>query len=107
MPQLSTARNAEKLRVSCLGVGVDPLTLAVDILTAAVFDGDVFDATFDGLVTTNAEGRIIAGQGASGAPGVPLTTEAVERFGGGAEPMQAAGAAILQLAWRHRDSLLG
>jgi hypothetical protein len=93
--------------VFCLGVGVDPLTLAVDILTTAAFDSDLFDTTFDGLVAANAEGRVIASQGASGAPGVPFTSEAVERFAGGAEPMQAAGAAILQLAWRHRNSLLG
>lgn len=105
--QLSTARKTGRLCVSCLGVGVDPLTLAVDVLTAAVFDGDLFDATFGGLVAANAEGRIIASQGASGAPGVPFTSETVDRFGAGGEPMQAAGAAILQLAWRHRNSLLG
>ena len=105
--QLSAARETGKLRVSCLGVGVDPLTLAVDILTVAVFDSDLFDATFEGLVAANAEGRVIASHGAAGAPGVPFTSEVVDRFGGGAEPMQAAGAAILQLAWRHRASLLG
>jgi hypothetical protein len=93
--------------VSCLGIGVDPLTLAVDILTTAVFDSDLFDTTFDRLVTANAEGCVIASQGAVGAPGLPFTSEAVDRFGSGAEPMQAAGAAILQLAWRHRNSLLG
>jgi hypothetical protein len=105
--ELSTARETGRLPVFCLGVGVDPLTLAVDILTTAVFDSDLFDTTFDGLVAANAEGRVIASQGASGAPGVPFTSEAVDRFAGGAEPMQAAGAAILQLAWRHRNSLLG
>jgi hypothetical protein len=88
-------------------VGVDPLTLAVDVLTVAVFDSEFFDATFDGLVGANAEGHIIASQGAAGTPGVPFTSEVVDRFGGGAEPMQAAGAAVLQLAWRHRASLLG
>jgi hypothetical protein len=105
--ELSTARKTGRLRVFCLGVGVDPLTLAVDILTTIVFDSDLFDTIFDRLVTANAEGRVIASQGASGAPGVPFTSEAVERFGSGTEPMQAAGAAILQLAWRHRNSLLG
>jgi hypothetical protein len=105
--ELSTACKTGRLRVSCLGVGVDPLTLAVDILTTAVFDSDLFDTTFDRLVTANAEGCVIASQGAVGAPGLPFTSEAVDRFGSGAEPMQAAGAAILQLAWRHRNSLLG
>jgi hypothetical protein len=103
--ELSAARGAGKLSVFCLGLGVDPLTLAVDILTAAVFDSDIFDAIFGGLVAVNAEGRVI-GQGAPGTPGVPFTGEVIHRFEGGTEPMQAAGAAVLQLAWRHRTALL-
>jgi hypothetical protein len=105
--ELSAAREAGKLTVSCLGLGVDPLTFAVDILTVAVFDGDVFDGIFAGLVAANAEGRVIGGRGARGTPGVPFTGEAIRRWGGGTEPMQAAGAAVLQLAWRHRAGLLG
>jgi hypothetical protein len=31
----------------------------------------------------------------------------VARFTGGAEPMQTAGAALLRLAWQHRQALLG
>jgi hypothetical protein len=100
---LSAARETGKLRVSCLGMGVDPLTLAVDILAAAVFDSDIFDDLFAGLVAANAEGRVVGGQGA---PGVPFTAEVIHRFGGGAEPTQAAGAAVLQLAWQHRAGLL-
>jgi len=90
--------------VFCLGMGVDPLTLAVDILAAAVFDSGLFDDLFAGLVATNAEGRVVRGPGA---PGVPFTAEVIHRFGGGAEAMQAAGAAVLQLAWQHRNRLLG
>ena len=95
------------MSVFCLGMGVDPLTLAVDILAAAVFDSGLFDDLFAGLVATTAEGRVVGGPGAPGAPGVPFTAEVVHRFGGGAEPMQAAGAAVLQLAWQHRARLLG
>jgi len=101
--ELSAARGAGQLKVSCLGMGVDPLTLAVDILAVAVFDSDVFDDLFAGLVAANAEGRVIGGPGARG---VSFTAEVIDRFGGGAEPTQAAGAAVLQLAWRHRDRLL-
>jgi hypothetical protein len=101
---LSTAREAGKMSVFCLGMGVDPLTLAVDILAAAVFDSDLFDNIFAGLVAANAEGRVV---GAPAAPGVPFTAEVVDGFAGGAEPMQAAGAAVLQLAWQHRARLLG
>jgi len=72
-----------------------------------VFDSGLFDDLFAGLVATNAEGRVVGGPGAPGAPGVPFTAEVIHRFGGGAEPMQAAGAAVLQLAWQHRARLLG
>jgi hypothetical protein len=101
---LTGARWAGKLNVTYLGVGVDPLTFAVDILTAAVFDGDLFDAAFDGLAMANAEGQVIRGPDATG---IPFTEEAVDQFAGGSRPMQAAGAAVLRLAWKHRATLLG
>ena len=41
-----------------------------------------------------------------GMTGLPFTAEVVARFAGGAEPMQPAGAAALELAWRHRACLL-
>jgi len=105
--ELSAARETGKLRVYCLGLGVDPLTLAMDILTVATFDSDLFDALFEGLVVANAEGRVIGSQGTTGAPGVPFTGEIIRRFESGAEPMQAAGVAVLQLTWRHLTGLLG
>jgi hypothetical protein len=101
--QLASAREAGRLAVSCLGVGVDPLTFAVDILTVAVFDSDVFDTIFGGRVAVNAEGRVISEPGTSG---VPFTSDVVARFTDGTEPMQAAGAAVLHLAWEHRVRLL-
>ncbi len=103
---LAEARRAGRLRVFWLGLGTDPLTLAADMMTVAVFDPDLFDATFAGLVPGNDEGRVITGDGAAGvAAGVPFQAANVERFGG-TEPMQAAGAALLRLAWQHRDTLL-
>jgi hypothetical protein len=42
--RLTDARDAGKLSVWCLGLGVDPLTLVADILTVAVLDPGVFDA---------------------------------------------------------------
>jgi len=115
---LAEARQAGRLRVFWLGLGADPLTLAADMLTVAVFDADLFDATFSGLVPANDEGRIIADGGAAGPPGaggpsgaagaaagVPFRAPTVERFGT-TEPMQPAGAALLRLAWKHRDTLL-
>ena len=100
--ELAAAREAGTLRVSCLGLGVDPLTLATDILTVAVFEASVFDRMFRGLVTDNAEGRVVTEDGSAA---IPFTQATVDRFTGGAEPLQTAGAALLRLAWQHRDHL--
>jgi len=100
--ELAAAREAGTLRVSCLGLGVDPLTLATDILTVAVFEAAVFDRLFRGLVTENAEGRVVTQDGSAA---IPFTRATVDRFTGGAEPLQTAGAALLRLAWQHRGVL--
>jgi hypothetical protein len=103
---LADARRAGTLRVHWLGLGLDPLTLVVDMLTVAVFDAPVFDAVFAGLVSANAEGHIVTGEDATGTTiGIPFRASTVERFTT-AEPMQAAGAALLRLAWTHRGTLL-
>jgi hypothetical protein len=94
---LSAARKAGKLRVWCLGLGADPLTLAVDVLCVAAVSSDVFDTLFAGLVDVNAEGRVMTG--------VPFSAGVVDRFVS-AEAMQPAGAAVLELAWEHRKLLL-
>jgi hypothetical protein len=102
--ELAAARDAGTLRVHCVGLGVDPLTLATDLLTVAVFDSAVFDRLFRDLVTANAEGRVVTENGSAA---IPFTVATVARFSGGAEPMQTAGAALLRLAWQHRHVLLG
>jgi hypothetical protein len=100
--ELAAAREAGTLRVSCLGLGVDPLTLATDILTVAVFEAGVFDRVFRGLVTENAEGRVVTQDGSAA---IPFTQASVDRFTSGGEPVQTAGEALLRLAWQHRDLL--
>jgi hypothetical protein len=103
---LAEARRTGTLRVHWLGLGLDPLTLVVDMLSVAVFDAACFDAVFAGLVSANEEGRIVTAEDPAGAAvGIPFTAASVERFTA-AEPMQAAGAALLRTAWRHRDTLL-
>jgi len=105
--ELARARTEGALRVYWLGLGVDPLTLAADMLTVAVFDAALFDAVFSGLVSTNDEGHLVTGlRAATGAVGVAFCEEDIERFAAG-EPMQAAGAALLRTAWTHRALLLG
>jgi hypothetical protein len=103
---LEQARQAGALRVYWLGLGVDPLTFATDLLTVAVFDAAVFDTVFAGLVAGNDEGRLVNGGGAATArAGVAFSEQNVDRFSA-AEPMQAAGAALLRMAWAHRHSLV-
>ena len=97
---LAKARDDGSLRSYLLGMGVDPLSLAADMLAVTVIDADVFDEVFDGLVDSNTEGQVL-GQDTRG---FAFTTGNIERFAG-REPMQAAGAALLTLAWQHRDRL--
>lgn len=100
--RLTEARQRGDLQVSALGVGVDPLTLVADILAVVVFDANLFDDTFSGLVTANAEGRLV---GENGTAGFAFNEASVSRFSSNREPMQAAGSAVGKLAWKHRQSL--
>lgn len=101
--ELRRARENGTVRGYCLGMGVDPLTLATDLLCAVVVDAAVFDQLFGLGSRDNAEGWLVTG--ATGRVGVPFVSSEVERFTK-REPTQAAGAALLALAWRHRDVLL-
>ncbi|MFG2003732.1 hypothetical protein ACGFNU_31700 [Spirillospora sp. NPDC048911] len=84
------ARGAGEVRPYVLGLGVDPLTFALDLLTAVVIEPGTFDRLFAGLVQENDEGKV-----------------AMAPFDGTVpQPMQPAGAAALDLARRHRGSLL-
>lgn len=95
--RMTEAAEAGQLRPYLLGLGVDPLSFATDLLAVAVFDAEVYDALFGGMTGDNTEGRVAAAS-------VPFTAETVARFTRH-EPMQAAGAAVLELAWRHRETL--
>jgi hypothetical protein len=111
---LTAARQAGTLRGYWLGVGADVLTLDVDLLTVLVFDAPFFDAEFGGLVAANDEGYLLksparpgggGGGGGDGDIGLEFTAGSVERFTR-TEAMQPAGAALLTLAWQHREVLL-
>jgi hypothetical protein len=95
--QLTRALDTAQVRVFCMGIGVDPLTFATDILTVVTIDAPLYDELFGAIIETNTEGSII--------PTVPFTAETIERYTS-TEPMQAAGAGLLRLAWRHRSTLL-
>jgi hypothetical protein len=85
------------VRAYCLGLGVDPLTFAVDLLAVVVVDAPLYDDLFGAMVAENAEGRVISPR--------PFDEPTVRALLENA-PLQAAGAAVLSLALAHRDRLL-
>jgi hypothetical protein len=104
---LAAAHRSATLRVFWLGLGIDPLTLVADLLVVAVFDADLFDAVFPRLASINEEGHLVRVNDETGATtGVPFTEDSIVRLTR-TEPIQAAGAGLLKLAWRHRAALLG
>jgi hypothetical protein len=95
---MTAALGCGRIRVWCLALGTDPLTYATDLLTVAVIDSRVFDEFFSLAPRGNAEGSVLAAQ--------EFAAHVIDRIVTG-EPVQAAGAALLRLAWRHRDILTG
>ncbi len=94
---LTRARDSAQVRAFCVGVGVDPLTFATDILTVVTIDAAVYDDVFGEVAAANVEGSILRA--------VPFSAGTVEQYAS-REPTQAAGAGLLRLAWRHRRLLL-
>jgi hypothetical protein len=93
--QLNAALSTGAVKVYCVGLGVDPLTFATDLLTVLVIDSDAFDTFFPSAIDQNTEGRVLTPQ--------PLTARVVDEFIRH-KPVQAAGAALLQLAWANAVS---
>jgi hypothetical protein len=96
--RMTAARDDGRIRAYCLGLGTDPLTFAVDLLTVVVVDAVVYDDLFGAAVASNAEGSVL--------PPRPLDERCVADLIA-RHPVQAAGAALLNLACAHRDALLG
>ena len=92
------AGHGDQVRVWCLGLGVDPLTYATDLLTVAVIGSRLFDELFSLAPRPNDEGHVLAAREFA----AHVIDHVLHR-----EPVQAAGAALLRLAWHHRDTLLG
>lgn len=103
--RITRAREDGHVRPYCLGLGVDPLTFATDLLTVVVFDAAVFDELFGDLVSHNAEGRLLTSRTGESV-GFAFTGDEIDRLTQH-EPVQAAGAALLGLAWQHRRMLVG
>lgn len=99
--RLTAALRSGLISADVLGIGVDPLTFATDLLALVVFDAQLFDELFAGLVDTNAEGHLVSSTpSGTGHEGFPYTTDHLQRMA--QHPaMQAAGAAALTLAQCH------
>ena len=95
---MTAARNDGRIRAYCLGLGADPLTFALDLLTVVVIDAPLYDDLFGDLADGNAEGVVLKPRPFD----EPTVTELTARY-----PVQAAGAALLKLAVRHAGVLLG
>jgi transcriptional regulator with XRE-family HTH domain len=101
---LNAARRDGQIRVWYLGTGLDPLTLAGEILTVLVIDAEVFDQVFADVVSWNSEGDVVFD--ADGSVGVPWRRDTVYRLLA-KEPLAPAARACLELAWDYQDLLLG
>lgn len=95
---LDRARAEGRVRVACLGVALDALTLVGEILTVMVIDAEVFDALAFDFVDRNDEGAVVGER-------FPFTEAGVRGLldSGRVAP---AGAGCLELAWRWRTNLL-
>ena len=87
-----------RIRAYCLGLGADPLTFALDLLTVVVIDAPLYDELFGELADSNAEGTVLKPRPFDEPTVAELTTR---------HPVQAAGAALLKLAATQRQTLLG
>lgn len=101
---LNEGRRKGKVRPWWLGVGIDPLVPAGEILTVTAIDADVFDAAFAGMVARNAEGALYPSD--DGAVGIAWTPRNV-RKAQSEEPIASAAAACIALTWKHRGLILG
>ncbi|TCP43652.1 hypothetical protein EV191_12152 [Tamaricihabitans halophyticus] len=87
------------IRVFCLGVTLDALTLAGDILTVAVIAPDTYDALFANAVETNSEGSMPA-------RAFPFEENTLTWLSE-SKRLSPGAAAALHLAWMNRKVLFG
>ncbi|MFG2060452.1 helix-turn-helix domain-containing protein [Micromonospora sp. NPDC048871] len=94
------------VRVYCLGVALDALTLWGEILTVAVFDGPTYDRLFADMVSANAEGTVVVTGRAKPTSALPFTRHTIDELTASGR-LAPAAAGCIQLAWEHRRTILG
>jgi transcriptional regulator with XRE-family HTH domain len=95
---LDRARANGDFRAYFLGLALDALTLAGEVLTVLVIDASTFDTVSNDFVDRNDEGSVLNER----FPFTELGVSDVLESG----RLAPAGAACISLAWRHRDVLL-
>ncbi|MFI7623363.1 hypothetical protein [Micromonospora echinofusca] len=93
------------VRVFCLGVALDALTLWGEILTVAVFDGPTYDRLFANMVSANAEGTVVKTGRVRPTSALPFTRHTIEELTASGR-LAPAAAGCIQLAWEHRRTIL-
>lgn len=101
---LEAARTAGGIRLYCLGIGVDALNYVGDVFAVAVFEADVFDHVFKGLVEQNDEGDVVGED--QQRRQFTFDRETIDRLLRN-EPVAPSGAACLYLAQANTEALLG
>ena len=107
--EMTEAIDAGAMRISVLGIGLDPLNWKPELFTVCVIDAAAFDSIFDlkriaareNKLLTGQEGRILVGPDGTG---LPFTAATVTRYVDNPNTRFAASA-CLSLTWRHRAEL--
>ncbi|MBM7083248.1 helix-turn-helix domain-containing protein [Micromonospora humidisoli] len=105
LASLVEAYQAGGVRVFCLGVALDALTLWGEILTVAVFDGPTYDRLFADMVTFNAEVTIVTTGRLKPTSALPFTRHTIDEITSGGQ-LAPAAAGCIELAWEHRRTIL-
>jgi len=95
---MDNALSDGRIRMYCLGLTLDALTLCGDLLTVAVIEPDLYDNLFQDVVARNAEGSVPA-------RAVPFEANTIGKLRE-LEQLSPGACAALHLAWQHRKVIL-
>jgi transcriptional regulator with XRE-family HTH domain len=95
---MDNALSDGRIRVYCLGLTLDALTLCGDLLTVAVIEPDLYDDLFRDAVANNAEGSVSV-------RAVPFEATTIGKLRE-LERLSPGACAAIHLAWQHRRVIL-
>ncbi|WP_432838887.1 XRE family transcriptional regulator [Dactylosporangium sp. CA-092794] len=106
LASFEAARAAGQVRVYCMGVALDALTLYGELLTVAVYEGETYDRLFADMVDSNDEGVVVKTGKVQPTSALPFTRHVLDELISGGR-LAPAAAGCLELAWQHRQTILG